>query len=123
MIDPPLAGAALLGARDNGARAPFFSLLATPIMKLELLIDSRPLAIEIDDVVAGLLVARLGLAPDGDHRDAIARYLGEAAGPWTLDDDHMRKRVMRRLILDVADPTLVIQYLMADQPDSGAAGA
>jgi hypothetical protein len=33
----------------------------------------------------------------------------------------MRKRVMRRLILDVADPTLVIQYLMADQSEQGAA--
>ncbi|WP_269504479.1 hypothetical protein [Burkholderia sp. IMCC1007] len=91
-------------------------------MKLELLIDSHALHIEIDDVVAGLLAARLGLAPDGDHSDAIARYLGEAAAPWTLDDNHMRKRVMRRLILDVADPTLVIQYLMADQPDPGGAG-
>ncbi|KWE30839.1 hypothetical protein [Burkholderia territorii] len=92
-------------------------------MKLELLIDSRRLEIEIDDVVAGLLAARLGFAPDGDHRDAIARYLGEAAAPWTLDDDHMRKRVMRRLILDVADPALVIQYLMDDQPDACDAGA
>ena len=91
-------------------------------MKLELLIDSNPLEIEIDDVVAGLLAARLGLAPDGDHRDAVARYLGEAAAPWTLDANHMRKRVMRRLILDVADPTLVIQYLMADQSDPGEAG-
>lgn len=53
----------------------------------------------------------------------MARYLGDAAGPWTLDDAHMRKRVMRRLILDVADPTLVIQYLMADQSEPGAAGA
>ncbi|RKU05004.1 hypothetical protein C7H84_02300 [Burkholderia sp. Nafp2/4-1b] len=92
-------------------------------MKLELLIDSKPLHIEIDDVVAGLLAARLGLPPDGEHRDAIARYLGEAAAPWTLDDNYMRKRVMRRLILDIADPTLVIDYLMADQPDPGATGA
>ncbi|AIO43509.1 MULTISPECIES: hypothetical protein [Burkholderia] len=86
-------------------------------MKLELSIDSRPLHVELDDVIAGLLAARLGLPLDGDNRGAIGRYLGDAAGPWTLDDDHMRKRVMRRLILDIADPTLVIQYLMADQGD------
>ncbi|CAG9215054.1 conserved hypothetical protein [Burkholderia vietnamiensis] len=98
-------------------------MLQRPIMKLQLSIDSKPLHIEIDDVVAGLLAARLGLPPDGDHRDAVARYLGDAAGPWTLDDAHMRKRVMRRLILDVADPTLVIQYLMADQSEPGATGA
>ncbi|MEB2604555.1 hypothetical protein SB384_33390 [Burkholderia cenocepacia] len=79
--------------------------------------DSRPLHVELDDVIAGLLAARLGLPLDGDNRGAIGRYLGDAAGPWTLDDDHMRKRVMRRLILDIADPTLVIQYLMADQGD------
>ncbi|WP_174434200.1 hypothetical protein [Burkholderia metallica] len=92
-------------------------------MKLELSIDFRPLHVELDDVIAGLLAARLGLPPDDDHRGAIGRYLGDAAGPWTLDDDHMRKRVMRRLILDIADPTLVIQYLMADQIESGEAGA
>ncbi|WP_179236123.1 hypothetical protein [Burkholderia sp. AU28863] len=91
-------------------------------MKLELSIDSRPLNVEIDDVIAGLLAARLGLPPDGDHRVAIGRYLGDAAAPWTLDDDHMRKRVMRRLILDIADPTLVIQYLMADQTDQAGPG-
>ncbi|MDN7702625.1 hypothetical protein R0290_29590 [Burkholderia semiarida] len=44
-------------------------------MKLELSIDSRPLNVEIDDVIAGLLAARLGLPPDGDHRGAIGRYL------------------------------------------------
>ncbi|RQU30342.1 hypothetical protein DF142_35390 [Burkholderia cenocepacia] len=97
-------------------------MFARPTMKLELSIDSRPLHVELDDVIAGLLAARLGLPPDGDHRGAIGRYLGDAAGPWTLDDDHMRKRVMRRLILDIADPTLVIQYLMADQADQAGPG-
>jgi hypothetical protein len=29
---------------------------------------------------------------------------------------------MRRLILDIADPTLVIQYLMADQGDQTGPG-
>ncbi|KND57732.1 hypothetical protein BSCH_00870 [Candidatus Paraburkholderia schumanniana] len=85
-------------------------------MKLTLTIESKPLEIEIDDVVAGLLAVRLNLSLDTDHRDAIERYLSEAGGPWTLDDDHMRRRVLRRLILDIADPALVIRYLMADQP-------
>jgi hypothetical protein len=28
----------------------------------------------------------------------------------------MRKRILRRLILDIADPALVIRYLMIEQP-------
>ncbi|MEM5425306.1 MULTISPECIES: hypothetical protein [Paraburkholderia] len=83
-------------------------------MKLELHIDSRPLDVEIDDVVAGLLAVRLNL-PDGeDHRDALARYLSEKGKPWILDEEHMRRRILRRLILEIADPALVIRHLMAD---------
>ena len=46
-------------------------------MKLELCIDSKPLDIELDDVVAGLLAVRLDLPANADHRDAITRYLNE----------------------------------------------
>ncbi|MCP3711542.1 hypothetical protein M3I54_32040 [Paraburkholderia sp. CNPSo 3274] len=84
-------------------------------MKLELRIDSRPLDIEIDDVVAGLLAVRLGLPAGEDNRDALARYLSEKGEPWILDEEHMRRRILRRLILDIADPALVIRHLMADQ--------
>ncbi|MBR8059568.1 hypothetical protein [Burkholderia dolosa] len=90
-------------------------------MDLTLAIDGKRLDVEIDDVVAGLLAARLDLPSHADHADAIARYLADAARPWTLDDEHMRRRVMRRLILDVADPALVIRYLMTDQRGTGAA--
>ncbi|MFC5427972.1 hypothetical protein ACFPTO_03990 [Paraburkholderia denitrificans] len=84
-------------------------------MKLELCIDSRPLDIEIDDVVAGLLAARLNLPDSEDHREALARYLGEKGAPWLLDEEHMRRRILRRLILDIADPALVIRHLMAEE--------
>ena len=84
-------------------------------MKLELLIDSKPLDIEIDDVIAGLLAVRLDLPANADHQVALARYLSEKGAPWILDDDHMRRRILRRLILDIADPALVIRHLMADE--------
>lgn len=83
-------------------------------MKLELHIDSKPLDIEIDDVVAGLLAVRLDLPAGVDNRDALARYLSEKGAPWTLDEEHMRRRILRRLILDIADPALVIRHLMAE---------
>jgi len=85
-------------------------------MELTFTIDSRPLALELDDVVAGLLAARLNLPLNTDTRAALARYLSDAGGPWMLDENHMRKRIMRRLILDIADPALVIRYLMIEQP-------
>lgn len=85
-------------------------------MDLTLSIDGRPLALDIDDVVAGLLAARLKLPPGSDEREAISRYLGEVGGPWVLDEQHMRKRILRRLILDIADPALIVRYLMAEQP-------
>ncbi|MCG5078814.1 hypothetical protein [Paraburkholderia tagetis] len=84
-------------------------------MKLELCIDSKPLNVEIDDVVAGLLAVRLNLPDSEDHRAALARYLSEKGEPWILDEEHMRRRVLRRLILDIADPALVIRHLMADE--------
>lgn len=85
-------------------------------MELTLSIDGRPLSFELDDVVAGLLATRLNVPPGIDQREAIRGYLGEAGGPWMLDEDHMRRRVLRRLILDIADPTLIVRYLMAGQP-------
>ncbi|CAH2798422.1 MAG: hypothetical protein CBARDCOR_5544 [uncultured Caballeronia sp.] len=36
--------------------------------------------------------------------------------PWMFDENHMRKRILRRLIFDIADPALIVRYLMADQP-------
>ncbi|AIO34518.1 hypothetical protein NUV26_00300 [Burkholderia pseudomultivorans] len=84
-------------------------------MKLSLLIDSKPLDIEIDDVVAGLLSARLDLPAGHDNADALARYLSDKGQPWILDEEHMRKRIFRRLILDIADPSLIIRHLMADE--------
>ncbi|WP_414442426.1 hypothetical protein [Burkholderia sp. 22PA0106] len=84
-------------------------------MHLKLIIDSKPLDIEVDDVIAGLLATRLNLPADIDHQEALVRYLGEKGEPWLLDEEHMRKRIFRRLILDVADPALVIRYLMADR--------
>lgn len=88
--------------------------LPGPEMKLELYIDSKRLDIEIDDVVAGLLAARLSLPAGSDNHDALAHYLSEKGAPWTLDEEHMRRRILRRLILDIADPALVIRHLMAD---------
>lgn len=85
-------------------------------MDLTLTIDGRSLAIELDDVVAGLLAERLNLPAGTDHREAISSYLGEVGSPWMLDENHMRKRILRRLILDIADPALIMRYLMADQP-------
>ncbi|AOJ29791.1 MULTISPECIES: hypothetical protein [Burkholderia] len=84
-------------------------------MKLELCIDSKRLDIELDDVVAGLLAARLNLPAGTDNRDALARYLGKQGEPWSLDEEHMRRRILRRLILDIADPALVIRHLMAGE--------
>ncbi|MEE2979444.1 MAG: hypothetical protein VYB88_18430 [Pseudomonadota bacterium] len=83
-------------------------------MKLQLTIDAKHLDVEIDDVVAGLLAARLSLPEGADHRDAITRHLSEVSAPWVLDDEHMRKRVLRRLILEIADPTLLMRHLMTD---------
>jgi len=84
-------------------------------MKLDLCIDSKPLDIEIDDVVAGLLAVRLGLTGDTNRQETLARYLSEKGAPWMLDDEHMRRRILRRLILDIADPALVIRHLMAEE--------
>lgn len=86
-------------------------------MKLTLNIDSKPLSIEIDDVVAGLLAARLNLPHHADVCASLARYLGDEGSPWVLDEEHMRKRIFRRVILEVADPALVIRYLMAEKPN------
>lgn len=83
-------------------------------MKLELSIDSKPLTIEIDDVIAGLLAARLNLPADANQKVLLAGYLSEKGEPWILDEEHMRRRVLRRLILDIADPALVIRHLMID---------
>lgn len=83
-------------------------------MKLQLTIDAKHLDIEIDNVVAGLLAARLGLPEGADHHEAIARHLSEVGAPWVLDEDHMRKRVLRRLILEIADPVLLMRHLMID---------
>lgn len=93
-------------------RRRFFSMTT---MKLELSIDSKPLTIEIDDVIAGLLAARLNLPAGVNQEVLLAGYLSEKGEPWTLDEDHMRRRVLRRLILDIADPALVIKHLMADK--------
>ncbi|GJH02835.1 hypothetical protein [Paraburkholderia terrae] len=84
-------------------------------MKLQLFIDSKPLEIEIDDVVAGLLAVRLDLPANADSQAALARYLSEKGAPWILDEDHMRRRILRRLILDIADPSLVIRHLMTEE--------
>ena len=84
-------------------------------MKLDLYIDSKPLDIEIDDVVVGLLAVRLDLPADANQQDALARYLSEKGAPWMLDEEHMRRRILRRLILDIADPALVIRHLMAEE--------
>lgn len=85
-------------------------------MDLTLTIDGRKLSIELDDVVVGLLAARLDLPAGTDQREAVMRYLGEVGSPWMLDESHMRKRILRRLILDIADPALIVRHLMADQP-------
>ncbi|VVE59963.1 hypothetical protein PCA31118_00074 [Pandoraea captiosa] len=84
-------------------------------MQLKLIIDARPLDIEIDDVIAGLLATRLNLPAHADQHEAIVQYLSEKGSPWLLDEEHMRKRIFRRLILDVADPALIIRYLMVDR--------
>ena len=84
-------------------------------MKLELSIDAKPLDIEIDDVVAGLLAVRLDLPANADHQAALARYLSEKGAPWLLDEGHMRRRILRRLTLDIAYPALVIRHHMAEE--------
>lgn len=86
-------------------------------MKLNLTIDSMPLSMELDDVIAGLLAVRLDAPSEGDAmRDAISRHLSDVGGPWLLDEDHMRNRILRRLILEIVDPALVVRYLMIEQP-------
>ena len=85
-------------------------------MDLTLTIGGRTLKFELDDVVAGLLAARLNLPAGTDTREAIREHLSEAGSPWMLDESHMRRRIMRRLILDIADPALIVRYLMAEQP-------
>lgn len=62
-------------------------------MKLQLCIDSKPLEVDIDDVIAALLAVRLGQPADADNREALAHYLSEKGTPWILDDEHMRKRI------------------------------
>ena len=84
-------------------------------MKLELRIDSKPLEVELDDVIAALLALRLDLPDDANLGDALARYLSEKGAPWVLDEEHMRRRIFRRLILDIADPALIIRHLMTGQ--------
>ena len=86
-------------------------------VNLTLNIDSKPLPIEIDDVVAGLLATRLNVPHDADVSASLSRYLSDESAPWVLDEEHMRKRIFRRVILAVADPALVIRYLMAEQPN------
>jgi len=86
-------------------------------MKLNLTIDSTPLSIELDDVLAGLLAVRLDAPLEADAmRDAISRHLSDVGGPWLLDEDHMRNRILRRLILEIVDPALVVRYLMIEKP-------
>ncbi|RQS63571.1 hypothetical protein DID96_29625 [Burkholderia sp. Bp8963] len=86
-------------------------------MKLNLTIDSTPLSIELDDVLARLLAVRLDAPLEADAmRDAISRHLSDVGGPWMLDEDHMRNRIVRRLILEIVDPALVVRYLMIEQP-------
>ena len=88
-------------------------------MKLNLKIDDHSLDIELDDVIVKLLAVRLGVAPEGNAMmEAVSPYLSDASGPWILNENHMRKRILRRLILEIADPALVIRYLMTDQPQS-----
>lgn len=41
----------------------------------------------------------------------ITRHLNDTAGPWTLDAEHMRARILRKVILDIADPALLLRYL------------
>ena len=48
-------------------------------MELTLTIDSRPLTLELDDVVAGLLAVRLNVPSDTDTRAALCRYLSDEA--------------------------------------------
>jgi hypothetical protein len=50
------------------------------------------------------------------HTAVICRYLSDAGAPWILGDNHLRKRNLRRLAPDIADPTLMIRYLMAERP-------
>ena len=85
-------------------------------MNLTLMIDGRTLDIELDDVVARLLAARLNLPASAPVPDAIRDYLSEVGAPWMLDENHMRRRILRRLILDIADPALIVRYLMAETP-------
>jgi hypothetical protein len=86
-------------------------------MKLDLTIDTRSLSVELDDVIVGLLAVRLGLLSEGEAlREAVSRHLSDVGGPWVLDENHMRKRILRRLILEIADPALVIRFLMLEQP-------
>ncbi|CAH2810397.1 MAG: hypothetical protein CBARDMAM_6028 [uncultured Caballeronia sp.] len=59
------------------------------------MIDGRAVSIELDDVVAGLLAARLDLPAGADQRGAISNYLSEVGSPWMLDENHMRKRIPR----------------------------
>lgn len=90
------------------------NLHAGAIVKLHLTVDSKPLSVDIDDIAAALLAVRLNLPGGADHRRAISRYLEENGSPWILDENHMRRRILRRVILDIADPALVIRHLMAD---------
>ncbi|NIE82392.1 MULTISPECIES: hypothetical protein [unclassified Burkholderia] len=82
-------------------------------MKLSLTIESRSLDLELDDVVAGLFAIRLDLPPALGHslQESLTRHLNETTGPWTLDANHMRRRILRKIILDIADPALLIRYL------------
>ncbi|GJH13332.1 hypothetical protein CBA19CS11_30860 [Caballeronia novacaledonica] len=53
-------------------------------MKLELRIDSKPLEVELDDVIAALLARRLDLPDDANLEDALARYLARKVRPGCL---------------------------------------
>ena len=71
-------------------------------MKLSLTIDSNPLDIELDEVVAGLLGVRLGLppAPVAALQAPITRHLNETVGPWTLDADHSQRMSLAQAAVD-----------------------
>ena len=82
--------------------------LPETVMKLQLFIDSRPLAIEIDDVVVGLLAARLELPAGADNEDALSGLAGvyEDLGDATKAADILRtladKQPSERSLTDLA---------------------
>ena len=114
-VNPRFDVAVTLSLRRRMSAHAGASFCFETVMKLHLIIDSNTLDIDIDDIVAGLLAARLELPVGADNQDVLARYLSDKGAPWTLDEEHMRRRIFRRLILDIADPALIIRHLMAEQ--------